>query len=79
MTETTAPKSLAPQVSDKSSALAGVPLGIVGVMILEAHTGKALESWQAAAFGSVFAAIAGYIGHVLVTLIDRWVRKQTED
>jgi hypothetical protein len=71
-------KSLAPQVSDKTSAIAGVPLAIVGVMLLKAHApGIQISDVEAVAAGSIFATIIGYIGHVINVLVARHITKES--
>lgn len=68
-------QSLAPQISDKTSLLAGTSLSVIGVMLWENYTGTELKPVYAVAFGSVFSAIAGYIGHVVKVLVDRAIER----
>lgn len=68
--------SLAPQMSDKTSLLAGTPLGVVGLLLWKAYTGLELDDVAALALGALFASVAGYVGHVVTTLIDRAIARK---
>jgi hypothetical protein len=67
--------SLAPQVSDKTSLLAGTPLSIVGLLLWKSLTGDELSDVYAVGLGATFAAVAGYAGHVVKVLIDRAINR----
>lgn len=67
--------TLYPQMSDKTSLLAGTPLAIVGVLLWQSYTGKVLDTTSAVAVGGVFATAIGYAGHVIKVLIDRAINK----
>lgn len=68
-------KSLAPQVSDKTSLFAGTPLAVVGLLIWKSVTGETLEDVYAVAVGGLFSAIVGYVGHVVKVLVDRAIER----
>ena len=66
---------MSPSVRDKAAILAGTPLAIVGVLLWESYFSVKLETISAVAVGGIFASVAGYLGHVIQTLIDRAITR----
>lgn len=69
--------TLAPTNSILAASLAGTPLAVLTVSLLnrgpfEAHP---LSVEEAVAFGAVGASIFGYLFHVAKTLVDRFIER----
>jgi len=69
------PASLAPSMALVATGLAGTPLAVLTVSLLNRSVFKAapLSVEEAMAFGGVGAAVLGYLFHVVKVLIDRRV------
>lgn len=51
-------------------------MAIVGLLFWKTYTGQELDDVSALALGAVLASIAGYVGHVVKTLIDRAIARK---
>ncbi len=73
--ETTKPPSLAPSMSLVATGLAGTPLAVLTISLLNRTLFKAqpLSVEEAVAFGGVGAAVLGYLFHIAHVLVDRRV------
>lgn len=70
--------SLVPSTRERAAVLAGTPIAIVGVLFWEHYFQVKLETTAAVAVGGVFATVAGYIWHVITTLVDRAIERSSE-